>query len=161
MLENSFDLQNASDSDVLQHFFTRGGSLRMISDVADEDLQSLEAYASQLFSSSNFGAARNIYLLLSTLDHWNIEYLLALGLCHQRLKDHGEAISCFTRVATLKIDDPRSAFFTALSLQYMGCEEQSVKALNASIMWCGEQTQYQAIKDSAKRMLTPNKEEIS
>jgi secretion system chaperone SscA len=161
MLENSFDYQNASDSELFEYFLARGGSLRMMSNVDDKDLQSIESYASQLFAPGDFSAARNLYLMLCTLDHWNIEYLLAQGLCHQRLKDHGQAIGCFTRAASLKIDDPRSAFFTAISLRYMGCEEQAVKALNAVTMWCGAQPQYQEIKGSAQRMLASYKEEIS
>lgn len=140
--------------DVLPKFFSRGGSLRMLTDIAEQDLAQIYSYACQLFSEGDFAAARNFYQLLSTLDHWNFDYLLGLGLCHQRLSVHGDAITCFARAGVINVEDPRAAFFAGISYRMIGHEDGAKKAFHAAIRWCGEQPNYQDIKDSAEEMLS-------
>lgn len=139
--------------DVLPKFFSQGGSLRMLTDIAEPDLAQIYSYACQLFSEGDFPAARNFYQLLSTFDHWNFDYLLGLGLCHQRLSAHGEAITCFARAGMINVEDPRAAFFAGISYRMIGHEDGASKAFHAAIKWCGEQAHYQEIKDSAEDML--------
>lgn len=160
MSETMINPQQEENDDVLQRFFSRGGSLRMLTDIDDQDLVQLYSYAGQLFAAGEFVASRNFYQLLSTFDHWNYDYLLGLGLSHQRLSAHEEAISCFARAGMITIDDPRAAFFAGLSYRLVGNEAYARKAFNAAIMWCGEQSHYQEIKGNAERMLTATTEEV-
>ncbi|MBC8654962.1 CesD/SycD/LcrH family type III secretion system chaperone [Providencia vermicola] len=99
-------LSQNENSDNLQHFLARGGSLKLIAGLDSQQLERLYAYANQLFNANDFSAARNIYYLLTCLEQWNPENLLALGLCHQRLGEHENAINNFVRAGTIKIDDP-------------------------------------------------------
>lgn len=147
-----------ANNDQLEQFFAQGGALRMLSATSAEDLAQLASYASQLFAAGDYAAARNIYVLLTTLDHRNHEYLLGLGLCHQRLNAHHDALDCFTRAGVNRVADPRAAFFAGLSLRLLGCESQAHKAFKAAVMTSGQQTEFQEIKESAKRMLGNNKE---
>ncbi|MEG3130499.1 CesD/SycD/LcrH family type III secretion system chaperone [Pantoea cypripedii] len=142
----------------LEEFLQSGGSLHLLSGIAQDDLDEMESYASQLFASSEFSESRNIYLILSTLDHWNIEYMLGLGLCHQRLGDHRDALHCFSRVGIRTIEDPRAAFFSGLSLRLMGADEAAQKAFHSAVLCSGEQQQFQEIKNSAQQMLNTIKE---
>lgn len=145
--------QPASTDEKIQRFLTRGGSLRLLTGIEQQDLAQMSTYASQLFDVEDYAAARNLYQLLSTLDHWNVEYLLGQGLSHQRLGGHEEAIACFARAGVIRIDDPRAAFFAGLSYRLLGNEEYALKALNAAVRWCGEQPEYQEMKASAQKML--------
>ncbi|AAQ60248.1 MULTISPECIES: SycD/LcrH family type III secretion system chaperone [Chromobacterium] len=149
-----------TDDELYRHFFSRGGSLRLLADIQGEDLESLYGYAKQLFDGGEIAAARNVYQLLSTLDHWNFDYLLALGLCHQRLGAHNEAVVCFGRAGLIKVDDPRAAFYAGISYRLDGNAEYASKAFKAAINWCGEQIDYQAIKASAVDMLALQQEEV-
>ncbi|MDM5065374.1 SycD/LcrH family type III secretion system chaperone [Aeromonas salmonicida] len=137
----------------IQRFLTRGGSLRLLTGIEQQDLTQLSAYASQLFEAEDFAAARNLYQLLSTLDHWNVEYLLGQGLSHQRLGGHEEAIACFARAGVIRIDDPRAAFFAGLSYRLLGNEEHARKAFNAAVRWCGDKPEHQDMRASAQKML--------
>lgn len=144
--------QSESD-DNMQHFLARGGSLKLIAGLNSQQLARLYAYANQLFDTHNFSAAHNIYHLLSCFDQWEPEYLIALGLCHQRLGNHEDAINHFSRAGVIKIDDPRPSFFAGLSYHLLGNATYSNKAFNAAIGWCGDLPEYQEIKQSAQKML--------
>lgn len=152
--------QPAGD-DILPQFFARGGALRMLADIQIQDLQQLYGYANQLFQGGEIAAAKNFYYLLSCMDHWNFDYQLALGLCHQRLSEHEQAIACFSRAGMIKVDDPRAAFFAGLSYQMHGNTEYANKALRAAITWCGVQVEYQPLRDSALKIMAQCQQETS
>ena len=141
------------DHEVLQHFFARGGSIRMLADVRQNDIDQLYAYATQLFNAGEMEAACNVYHLLVRIDHWNFDSWLALGLCHQRLGLHVEAISSFGRAGLIKADDPRSAYFAGISHSLLGHFECARKALNAAIKWCNQRPEHEVIQHSAAQLL--------
>ncbi|HTI18330.1 MAG TPA: SycD/LcrH family type III secretion system chaperone [Trinickia sp.] len=142
-----------SDDEVLQRFFARGGSVWMLADIAKEDLNTLYAYATQLFEAGEFAAARNVYLILARVDHWSFDYWFALGLCCQRLSAHEEAVFCFGRAGMIRIDDPRGSFFAGISYRALGNEAYAHKAFNAAIKWCARQPQYEEIRAIASEQL--------
>ncbi len=141
------------DHEVLQQFFSRGGSLRMLASVDQNDMDLLYAYATQMYEAGEAEAARNFYFMLARIDHWNFDYWFSLGLCYQRLSQHEEAIFCFSRSGMIKVDDPRSSFFAGVSYRLLGNMEYARKALNAALKWCGERADYQDIRQSAAQLL--------
>ncbi|MBK5415404.1 SycD/LcrH family type III secretion system chaperone [Pseudomonas sp. TH31] len=141
------------DHEVLQYFFARGGSIRMLADIQQADIDRLYAYATQLFSSDDIPAARNIYIVLVRIDHWNFDCWLALGLCNQRLGLHAEAISSFGRAGMITVGDPRSAYLAGISHSLLGQVVCARKAFNAAIKWCNQQPEHEAIQHSAALML--------
>jgi secretion system chaperone SscA len=140
--------------EVLQNFFARGGSLWMLADISKADLDTLYAHATQLFEAGEFAAARNIYLILARVDHWNFEYWFALGLSFQRLAAHEDAVFCFGRAGMIRIDDPRASFFAGISYRAFGNDTYARKAFNAAIKWCGAQSKYLEIRQSAVEQLS-------
>lgn len=141
------------DQEVLRHFFSRGGSIRMLADIQKDDIEQLYAYASQLFEAGDVAAARNIYYMLVRIDHWNFDCWLALGLCNQRLDRHEEAVGCFSHSAMITVDDPRSAYFAGISHSLLGHIECARKAFNAAIMWCNQQPKHAVLQRSAAQLL--------
>lgn len=139
--------------DSLAEFFSQGGSLRLLGGMDNDHLDKLYRYAGQLFDSGEFTAARNIYHLLSNFDHWNAEFLLGLALSHQRLGAHELALHSFSRAGAIIIDDPRPAFFAAISYQQSHNPDYACKALHAAMRWCGDLPHYQEIRDHAANML--------
>jgi secretion system chaperone SscA len=138
---------------VLREFFSRGGSVRMLTDVDERDLELLYAHATALFDANEFAGARNHYLLLSRLDHWNFDYWFALGLCHQRLGEHADAILSMSRAAMIRLDDPRPPFFTGVSCRLLGNADSARKAFEAALQWCGQLPQHAALRESAEEQL--------
>ncbi len=142
------------DYDVLQKFFARGGSVWMLTDISKADLDTLYAHATQLFEAGEFAAARNVYLILARVDHWNAEYWFSLGLSFQRLAAHEDAVFCFGRAGMIRIDDPRASFFAGISHRALGNDAYACKAFNAAIRWCAEQSKYREIRQSAAEQLS-------
>jgi secretion system chaperone SscA len=141
------------DQEVLQHFFSRGGSIRMLMDIQKDDVEHLYAYATQLFEAGDIPAARNIYYVLVRIDHWNFNCWLALGLCNQRLGRHEEAVGCFSRSGMITADDPRSAYFAGISHSLLGHVKCARKAFNAAIQWCNQQPEHEEMQRSAAQLL--------
>jgi secretion system chaperone SscA len=145
---------NADDDyEVLQRFFSCGGSVRMLAGIDKCDMDTLYAYATQLFEAGEFEAARNIYVILARADHWSFEYWFALGLCSQRLSGHEDAVFCFGRAGMIHIDDPRASYFAGISYRILGNEEYARKAFSAAMKWCGRQSRYEEIRKSAIEQL--------
>jgi secretion system chaperone SscA len=149
------------DHEVLQHFFVRGGSIRMLADIKQNDIDQLYAYATQLFDAGEIEVARNVYSMLVRIDHWNFDCWLALGLCHQRLGLHEEAVVSFGRAGMIKIDDPRSAYFAGISHSVIGNTEFARKAFNAAIKWCNQNPEHETIQRSAAQLLAHCAVEVS
>lgn len=96
-------------------YYNNGGTLASLTNLTQRDLDDLQAYAYTCYQSGDIIAARNIYHLLAYLEHWNYDYTLSLGLCHQRLSNHEEAQLCFARCATLVMQDPRASYYSGIS----------------------------------------------
>lgn len=141
------------DQEVLQHFFARGGSIRMLADIKKHDVEQLYAYATQLFEAGDVPSARNIYYMLVRIDQWNFDCWLALGLCNQRLGRHEEAVGCFSHAAMITVDDPRSAYFAGISHSLLGHIECARKAFNAAIKWCNQRPEHEVMQRSAAQLL--------
>jgi secretion system chaperone SscA len=143
----------ADNAQVLQRFFSRGGSIRMLADIDLADVEILNTYATQLFESGQIEGARNIYLVLVSVDQWHFDCHLALGRCYQRLEQHEEAIYCFSRSGAIKVDDPRSSYFAGISYRITGNLEYASKAFNAAIRWCGSRGEHDELKREATQLL--------
>ncbi len=83
-----------------------GGTLASLTNLTQQDLNDLHSYAYTAYQSGDVITARNLFHLLTYLEHWNYDYTLSLGLCHQRLSNHEDAQLCFARCATLVMQDP-------------------------------------------------------
>lgn len=125
----------------------------MLADVAQPDMDTLFAYATQLFEAGDISAARNFFFMLARIDHWNFDYWLSLGLCYQRLAQHEEATFCFSRAGMINVVDPRASYFAGVSYRFMGNLEYARKAFRAALNWCGERDEHRAIKASAMEHL--------
>lgn len=143
----------AGDIEVLRQFFSRGGSAWMLTDIDRKDLDTLYAYATQLFDANQWQAAHNVYSILVRVDHWCFDYWLALGFTCQRLGSHDEAVFCFARAGTIRLDDPRPPYFTGISCLALGSGEAAGKAFNAALRACGCDPRHDEIRASAADQL--------
>lgn len=104
------------DFETLQTFLQQGGSLKMLADVEEKDLDLLYRYGTQLMNYGDYEGAKRIFYLLMKIDQWNFDYFFALGTCCQQLKEHEEAIFCFGRAGIVKVEDPRSPYYAAITI---------------------------------------------
>ncbi|MGF1740051.1 SycD/LcrH family type III secretion system chaperone [Vibrio profundum] len=127
-------------------FMNRGGSLKILCELDESALDSVYNYAFHLFESEQIEEAHRLFYFLANMDQWNFDYLLALGICYQKMGEHEQAIYCFSRSGQKEISDPRSSYYAGLSYQCLGNKEYSRKAFNASVRWCSDKPEYQDLK---------------
>lgn len=72
-------------------FYQDGGTLASLTNLTQQDLNDLHSYAYTAYQSGDVITARNLFHLLTYLEHWNYDYTLSLGLCisvYQIMKMH-------------------------------------------------------------------------
>ncbi|EBP0437717.1 CesD/SycD/LcrH family type III secretion system chaperone [Salmonella enterica] len=137
-------------------YYNNGGTLASLTNLTQRDLDDLQAYAYTCYQSGDIISARNIYHLLAYLEHWNYDYTLSLGLCHQRLSNHEEAQLCFARCATLVMQDPRASYYSGISYIVTGDKKMAKKAFKACLMWCNGNEDYSMYAENIKKILAQN-----
>ncbi|MBN4666560.1 CesD/SycD/LcrH family type III secretion system chaperone [Pandoraea nosoerga] len=135
---------------IFSRFFAQGGALRMLASLDEADLARVRAYAQRRFSQGEIAAAQRVYFVLATLDQWSFDDWFGLGLCYQRLGQHGEALPCFAKAGVIRADDPRAPYLAGMSYQGIGNDEYAVKAYDATLRLCAGQSQHSELERSAR-----------
>jgi secretion system chaperone SscA len=137
----------------LAEYFNQGITLNMLNDTPKSQMDVMYAYAWQCVDNNNFIAARNTFYLLTYLNHWDSDYLLGLGSCHQKLGEHSAAILCFSHAAQIVVSDPRPAWLAAQSYAALSLLSSQIKALETVISLAHTQQQWAALSQLAKQQL--------
>ncbi|WP_108651893.1 SycD/LcrH family type III secretion system chaperone [Dongshaea marina] len=151
---------NHKDQKLLDDFLARGGSMKILCEMDESALNTIYNYAYQIFESGQISEAQRLFYFLSNMDQWNFDYLLALGICYQRLGEHEQALYCFSRSGQREISDPRSSYYAGLSYQQLGNAEYAKKAFDASVRWCSDKPEYQDLKPKVSAALARTMLEI-
>lgn len=148
--------------ETLQEYLQQGGSIKMLGDINQHDLDLLSRYGSQLMNYGDYEGAKRIFYLLMRVDQWNSDYFFALGTCCQQLKQHEEAIFCFSRAGIVNIEDPRSPYYAGKSYLEVGNIDYAAKSFQAAIRVCNchSDNNWDEIAQLAKRALAPLLKEV-
>ena len=131
-------------------FAPRSPSEKVAFSLDEADLARVRAYAQRRFSQGEIAAAQRVYFVLATLDQWSFDDWFGLGLCYQRLGQHGEALPCFAKAGVIRADDPRAPYLAGMSYQGIGNDEYAVKAYDATLRLCAGQSQHSELERSAR-----------
>lgn len=143
-----------NEEDLFKQFYAQGGSLSLLLDMPKEKLDKIYLYANQLFQKKSFHIAKKFYFLLTQLDQWGFDYWLALGLCHQRLNEHEQAVSCFLQAGLILLSDPRPSCYAGISYECLGNTDYAHQAFRAAMQLSTAQPQYQTLHNIAAQALT-------
>lgn len=130
------------------------GLLRALVDIDPKHLQILYAFACQCVKRGEIKTAEQLFYQLFYLDSWHFDYLLSLGLCRQIRGAHQAALFCFARAGQVKVNDPRPAYYSALSYQKLGDIENAQCAFSSVLQCALNQPQYQTLAQKAEHALT-------
>ncbi len=134
-------------------FLAQGGAVWKLAKLDETQLQTLYAFACQKVKLGDVATAESLFHALFCLDSWSFNYALSLGLCRQQRGAHEEALFCFVRAGTVKITDPRPAYYAALSYQKLGNVSYAKKAFSAALRWASNRPQHQELRQQAERAL--------
>lgn len=137
----------------IERYFAEGGTLRGLFGLDAVALETLYGYACERYEAGDHEGARQIFFALTAIDPHCYDYWLSLGLCLQKLHRHDEAIYCFVRSAGLRMWEPQPPYLAAVSLQLCGEYGKAAQAYEATIKWCGQQTEHQELRGLAEQAL--------
>lgn len=125
-----------TDFETLYAYLEQGGTFKELAEVNEGDLNVVYRYALQLMTAEDFEGAKRILYFLTKVDQWGFDYFFNLGICFHELKQHEEAIFCFSRSAVIKMQDPRSSFYAGHNYLALGKPDFATKAYKASLLVC-------------------------
>ena len=95
------------------------------------------------------GFLANAFLFLITLNSYNHEYWLGLGMSTQLLGNYETAIDAYEMAAICKLDSPVPYFYLAKCLFAIHDRDSSIQALDLAIEYAADDPQYADLKVQA------------
>lgn len=106
--------------------------------------------AYRLFEHRRYQDAGNAFLFLATLNPYNHEYWLGLGMACQMSQDYEAAIDAYELAALADIESPIPYFYLAKCLFAIHDRESALQALDLAIETAGEAAAFSDLKEQAQ-----------
>src|SRR5262249_33164463 len=118
---------------LLKKELAKGKSAQEIMGFSDETMAKFYGAAYKLFENRRYLDAANAFLFLVTLNPYNHDYWLGLGMATQLSHDYESAIDAYEMAAVCKVDSPVPYFYLAKCLFAMHDRESALQALDLAI----------------------------
>jgi type III secretion system low calcium response chaperone LcrH/SycD len=141
------------DKKTLQRELAEGKSAQEVIGFSDESMTELYKAACQLMDHRRFVDAANAFLFLATLNAYEHEYWLGLGMCTQLYGDFEGAIDAYELAAICDVENPIPYFYLAKCLFATHERENAREALQITIDYAGNHPHYQELKKQAMEAL--------
>ena len=105
-----------------------------------EKQQQLYQVAFDLYEKEEYRGASQLFTQLILTDPFSEDYWLGLASSKQMARDYQAALQAWGLVALLKEGDPLPHFHAAECLLYLEDKHEALKALDASLDLCKEET---------------------
>lgn len=152
--------EKLKDKEWLQKELAKGKSPQELLGFSDEVMAKFYKAAYELFEHRNYQDAANAFLFLITLNSYQHDYWLGLGMSTQLLGNYEAAIDAYEMAAICKLESPVPYFYLAKCLFAIHDRESSIQALDLAIEYAGEDFQYEELKKqaiAAKNLLVKDK----
>ncbi len=141
--------EKLKDKKFLKKEFAKGKSAQHIMGFSDEAMSKFYEAGYELFRASKFMDAANAFLFLVTLNPYNHDYWLGLGMATQMYGDYEAAVDAYEMAAVCQLESPVPYFYLAKCLFAMHERESALEALNLAIDYSAERTEYEELKQNA------------
>lgn len=137
------------DKEKMKKELADGKSPQEILGVDDEAMASFYGAAYQLFENKRYLDSANAFLFLVTLNSYNYDYWLGLGMSLQMCHNYESAIDAYEMAATCKIDSPIPYFYLAKCLFAVHDRENALSALDLALEYSKEKEEFQDLRNQA------------
>lgn len=144
---------------LLRKELAEGKTAQEIIEFSDEVMAKFYGAAYKLFEHKRYKDAANAFLFLATLNPYNHEYWLGLGMASQLSHDYEAAIDAYELAALSDITSPVPYFYLAKCLFAIHDRESALQALDLAIEAAADIEQYATLKKealAAKTLLIQN-----
>ena len=133
----------------LKKEFAEGKTAQEIMGFSDETMAKFYRAAVHLFENRHYVDAANSFLFLVTLNAYNHDYWLGLGMSTQMYGNFEAAIDAYEMAAICQIENPVPYFYLAKCLFAMHERESAQQALEIAIEYAGDSPEYEQLKKQA------------
>lgn len=134
---------------LLKKQLAEGRSAQEIMGFSDETMAKFSGAAYRLFECKRYSDAANAFVFLVTLNPYNHDYWLGLGMSTQLYGDFEAAIDAYEMAAICDIKNPVPYFYLAKCLFSMHDRDSALQALDLAVDCAGDQLEYQQLKRQA------------
>jgi type III secretion system low calcium response chaperone LcrH/SycD len=141
---------------LLKKELAEGKSAQQILGFSDATMGKFYRAAYFLFEHQRYHDSANAFLFLATLNPYNHEYWLGLGMATQLCHDYESAIDAYELAALNNIASPIPYFYLAKCLFAIHDRESAIQALDLAIESADELEEYAELKlqaEEARRIL--------
>lgn len=138
------------DKKLLKKELAEGKTAQEIMGFSDEVMAKFYAAAYRLFENRHHADAANAFLFLVTLNPYNHDYWLGLGMSTQLNGDYESAIDAYEMAAICQLDSPVPYFYLAKCLFAIHDRDSALQALDLAIEYSGENLQFEDLRSQAQ-----------
>lgn len=137
------------DKELLKKEFASGKSAQEIMGFTDESMAEFYDAACQLFKYKRYKDAANAFLFLVTLNSYNYDYWLGLGMSTQMCQDFESAIDAYEMAVTCELDNPVPYFYLAKCFFAIHDRENAMSALDLALEYSEGHEEFQDLLKQA------------
>ncbi len=134
----------------LKKQFAEGKTAQEILGFSDQAMGKFYRAAYHLFEHKRYQDAANAFLFLVTLNAFNHDYWLGLGMATQMSGDFESAVDAYEMAAITDVHNPIPYFYLAKCLFAMHDRDSALEALNLAMEYAGDQEEYSTLKKEAR-----------
>lgn len=142
--------QKLKNKTLLKKEFAEGKTAQEIMGFTDETMAKFYKAAYHLFENRHHTDAANAFLFLVTLNPYNHDYWLGLGMSTQMSGDYDAAVDAYEMAAICDICSPVPYFYLAKCLFAMHDRESALQALDLAMEYAGDIPEYADLKQQAR-----------
>lgn len=138
------------NKELLKKELEEGKTAQEIIGFSDATMAKFYKAAYRLFEHRRFQDAANAFLFLATLNPYNHEYWLGLGMASQLSQDYESAIDAYELAAICDIESPIPYFYLAKCLFAIHDRESALQALDLAIETAGNSQEFAELRQQAE-----------
>lgn len=139
---------------LLKKEFAEGRTPQEIVGFSQETMAKFYGAAYHLFENRHYKDAADAFLFLVTLNAYNHDYWLGLGMASQMCGEFELAIDSYEMAAICNMDNPIPYFYLAKCLFAMHDRSSALQALELAIEYAGDGPDFADLKQQALAALT-------
>lgn len=135
---------------LLKKELEEGKTAQEIIGFSDKVMAKFYGAAYYLFEHKRYQDAANAFLFLATLNPYNHDYWLGLGMATQMCHDYEAAIDAYELAAISNIESPIPYFYLAKCLFAIHDRQSALQALDLAIETANDLEEYAELKQQAE-----------
>lgn len=149
--------EKLKNKDLLKKEFADGKSAQEIMEITDSSMAEFYTAAQHLFENKRYQEAANAFLFLVTLNSYNYEYWLGLGMSTQLCRNFEAAIDAYEMAVICELDNPVPYFYLSKCFYAINDKENALNAIDLAIEYSEENEEFEEIRTqalAAKKLLS-------